>query len=74
MDEELAVRLDRVERQFTANRIALDHRLEQVERGLDEFLILLKTGAAADQPRGCHTASRSSSSSTTPAPTSRFSE
>ncbi|MCY4510044.1 MAG: hypothetical protein OXG35_24255 [Acidobacteria bacterium] len=74
MDEELAVRLDRVERQFTANRIAVVDRIEQVEGGLVELLILLKTGATADQLRGGHTASTSSSSSTTPASTSRLSE
>ena len=42
MDEDLDVRLHRIERQLTADRIALERRLDQVDRRLAELLILLK--------------------------------
>lgn len=42
MDEDLAVRLHRIERQLTADRIALERRLDQVDRRLAELLILLE--------------------------------
>ena len=42
MDEDLAVRLDRIERQLAVDRIVLERRVDQVDRRLAEFLILLK--------------------------------
>lgn len=42
MDEHLAARLHRIERELTADRIALERRLDQVDRRLAELLILLE--------------------------------
>ena len=49
MDEDLVVRLHRIERQLTADRIALERRLDQLDRRLAELPTLI--GAALDTKR-----------------------
>ena len=49
MDEDLVARLHRIERQLTADRIALERRLDQLDRRLAELPTLL--GAALDTRR-----------------------
>lgn len=50
MDEDLVVRLHRIERQLTADRTALERRLDQLDRRLAELPALI--GAALDTKRG----------------------
>ena len=50
MDEDVVVRLHRIERQLTADRIALERRLDQLDRRLAELPTLV--GAALDTKRG----------------------
>lgn len=49
MDEDLVVRLHRIERQLTADRTALERRLDQLDRRLAELPTLI--GAAVDTKR-----------------------
>ena len=50
MDEDLVVRLHRIERQLTADRTALERRLDQLDRRLAELPTLI--GAALDTKHG----------------------
>ena len=47
MDEDLVARLHSIERQLTADRIALERRLDQVDCRPAELLDPPETGAAA---------------------------
>ena len=71
MDEDLAVRLHRIERQLAADRIALERRIDQVDGRLAEVLILLKRALRPPRLKGRHMASARSDSSRAPATTSR---
>ena len=50
MDEDLVVRLQRIERQLTADRIALERRLNQIDRRLAELPTLVGAALATKRP------------------------
>ena len=61
MDEDLDVRLHRIERQLTADRIALERRLDQLDRRLAELPALVGAALATKQPAQAGGAPRSAS-------------
>ena len=78
MDEDLVVRLHRIERQLTADRTALERRLDQIDRRLAELPTLVgaaldakrsdtESASAGGAPRAASRASRASTA-TGPAP------
>ncbi len=76
MDEDLVVRLHRIERQLTADRTALERRLDQIDRRLAELPALVgavldakrsdtKSASAGGAPRAARSASRASTATGT---------
>ena len=74
MDEDLVVRLHRIERQLTADRIALERRLDQLDRRLAELPALVGAAVAMKQPAragGAPPAASQASAATGTAPLDR---
>lgn len=76
MDEDLVVRLHRIERQLTADRTSLERRLDQIDRRLAELPTLVgavldakrsdtKSASAGGAPRAARSASRASTATGT---------
>ena len=61
MDEDLVVRLHRIERQLTADRIALERRLDQIDRRLAELPTLVGAALATKRPARAGGAPRAAS-------------
>ena len=78
MDEDLVVRLHRIERQLTADRIALERRLDQLDRRLAELPTLVgaalatkRSARAGGAPRAASKGASRASAATGTAPLDR---